>query len=308
MTSSGRATGSIGTPVALIIGSCVSLQFGAALAVQLFPEFGTWGVTALRLSIAAIILLIVGRPRFFAWNKQQWLGVVFFGLTLAGMNGFFYAALGHLPLGPAVAIEFVGPLLLSAVLSRRLIDFAWLGLAAAGIALFGIDGMVGGAPLAPIGVVFVLIAAAFWILYIRVSARVGQLIPGVGGLAIALAVASIVLLPFGVPAAVELTLRPELLWLAVGTAVLASVAPYTLELIALRRLPQRVFGVLVSLEPVFAALFGWILLSQAISPLKMIAIALIVGASIGIALATRAKNEPQPVSMMTGSVPVIREP
>ena len=307
MTSSGRATGSIGTPVALIIGSCVSLQFGAALAVQLFPEFGTWGVTALRLSIAAIILLIVGRPRFFAWNKQQWLGVVFFGLTLAGMNGFFYAALGHLPLGPAVAIEFVGPLLLSAVLSRRLIDFAWLGLAAAGIALFGIDGMVGGVPLAPIGVVFVLIAAAFWILYIRVSARVGQLIPGVGGLAMALAVASIVLLPFGVPAAVELTLRPELLWLAVGTAVLASVAPYTLELIALRRLPQRVFGVLVSLEPVFAALFGWILLSQAISPLKMIAIALIVGASIGIALATRAKNEPQPVSVMTGSVPVIRE-
>lgn len=300
-------SGSIATPIALIIGSCVSLQFGAALAVQLFPELGSWGVTALRLSIAAVILLLAGRPRFLAWSRRQWFAVVGFGLSLGAMNGFFYAALEHLPLGPAVAIEFVGPLVLSAVLSRRLVDMAWVGLAVAGIALFGLDGVLGSEPLSPIGVALVLVAAAFWVCYIRTSARVGGLIPGVGGLAVALSIASIALLPFGVPAAMELALRPELVWLAVGTAVFASVAPYTLELVALRRLPQRVFGVLISLEPVFAALFGWLLLQQAIGPLKIAAIALVAGASVGIALASRGKADPPPVAVTTGSVPVIGE-
>ncbi len=283
----------------------MSLQFGAALAVQLFPGLGAWGVTALRLTIAAALLVVVARPRISAWTRKQWIAVVWFGLALGGMNGFFYASLERLPLGPAVAIEFVGPLLLAVVLSRRRTDLAWVGLAIAGIALFGIDSVVGADPLDPLGVGLVLIAAAFWVLYIRTSSRVGELIPGIGGLAAALAIASIAMLPFGVPAFGVLVARPELIGLAIGTAVFASVVPYTLELLALRRLPQRVFGVLISLEPVFAALFGWLLLAQSIGPMKIAAIALIVAASIGTATATRTAAVAPVEPVFTGSIPTV---
>ena len=305
MTSPARAH--LGVPVALIIGSCVSLQFGAALAVQLFPHLGSWGVTALRLSFAALVLLVIARPRVHRWTKQQWIAVAWFGLSMAGMNGFFYAALSRIPLGPAVAIEFLGPLVLAAVLSRGAIDFAGVGIAVAGIALFGIDGLLGAEPLNLVGVGCVLIAASFWALYIRKSARVGELVPGVGGLAMALVFASIILLPFGIPAAIEVAGSPHLIWLALGTGLLASVVPYTLEFLALRRLPQRVFGILASLEPVFAALFGWILLSQGVSVLKLIGIALVVTASAVTTLVPRKKTDPPQPGTFTGSIPIIPE-
>jgi inner membrane transporter RhtA len=307
MMSSPRPGGSIGTPVALIIGSCVSLQFGAALAVQLFPQLGPWGVTALRLTVAAIVLVIAVRPQVRAWSKQQWIAISWFGLSLAGMNGFFYAALSRIPLGPAVAIEFLGPLVLAAVLSRSAVDFTGVGIAVAGIALFGLDGILGAEPLDPLGVGFVLVAASFWALYIRKSARVGELVPGVGGLAMALVIASVLLLPFGVPAAVGVAAAPELLWLAVGTGLLASVSPYTLEFLALRRLPQRIFGILASLEPVFAALFGWLLLAQGVSGLKLVGISLVVTASIVTTLIPRKKTEPPGPPTFTGSLPIIPE-
>ncbi|MGO3320812.1 MAG: EamA family transporter [Microbacterium gubbeenense] len=305
MPSSSRPSAHIGVPVALIVGSCMSLQFGAALAVQLFPDLGTWGVTSLRLTIAALVLVVIARPRILSYTRAQWIAIGWFGLSLAGMNGFFYASLAWLPLGPAVALEFIGPLLLAALLTRRGVDFAWVGLAIAGVALFAVDGVIGSDPLDLIGVGLVLVAAAFWMLYIRASARVGSLIPGIGGLAMALVIAAVLLLPFGIPTITTLAARPELLWLAVGTAVFASVVPYTLELSALRRLPQRVFGVLISLEPVFAALFGWILLAQNISIMKIAGIALIVAASIGIAVAARKKTSPQLDRVLTGSIPTV---
>ncbi|MDN3310936.1 EamA family transporter [Microbacterium oryzae] len=292
--------------VALVLGSCVSLQFGAALAVQLFPALGSWGVTALRLTIAALLLLVVVRPRVRSWNRSQWLVVIAFGLSLTGMNGFFYAGLERIPLGTAVAIEFLGPLVLAAVLTRRLLDFAWVALALVGMALLGVDSALGVA-LDRLGVVFTLIAAVFWALYIRASARVGQLVPGMGGLAVALVVASVVLLPFGVPAAEASFAQPHLLALAAGTALLASVVPYTLELLALRRLPQRVFGVLLSLEPVVASAAGWLMLSQEMSALRIVAVALVVVASIGTALAARKASEDAPGAALTGEVPVIRD-
>lgn len=302
-----RSTSSvhIGVPVALIVGSCMSLQFGAALAVQLFPDLGTWGVTSLRLTIAALVLVIIARPRVMSYTRDQWIAIGWFGVSLAGMNGFFYASLAWLPLGPAVALEFIGPLLLAALLTRQRVDVAWVGLAAVGVALFGIDSAIGSEPLNLLGVGLVLIAAVFWMLYIRASARVGSTIPGIGGLAMALVVASVLLIPFGVPTITTLVSRPELLWLAVGTAIFASVVPYTLELSALRRLPQRVFGVLISLEPVFAALFGWILLAQNIGAMKIAGIALIVAASIGIALAARGKTNPQLDRVLTGAIPTV---
>jgi inner membrane transporter RhtA len=304
----------MGASVALIVGSCVSLQFGAALAVQLFPELGSWGVTALRLSIAAIVLVCVVRPAVLRWSRAQWMSVLAFGVALAGMNGFFYAALARIPLGPAVAIEFLGPLVLAAVLTRRVIDLTWVGIALVGMALLGIDGARGEDALDPLGVVFALVAAAFWALYVRTSARAGSLIPGLGGLAMALAVASVLLLPFGVPAAAASAVDPRLLLLALGTALLGSVIPYALELMALRRLPQRVFGVLLSLEPVVAVIAGWLLLGQQAGPVRLVAIALVVAASVGVTLAARRSaetaapdappTEPLPVLALTGPIQI----
>ncbi len=277
--------------VALVIGSCLSLPFGAAVAAQLFPALGPWGVTSLRVAIAGLLLLAIVRPRPFRWDRRQWLAAILFGLSLAGMNGFFYAAIDRIPLGPAVAIEFLGPLVLAAVLTRRLADAAWVGLALVGIVLLGLDGIVGAEPLDPLGVVLTLIAAGFWAMYIRMSARVGSLIPGNGGLAVGLLVAAVLLLPVGVPAGITVAGDMELLLLAAVTAVLSSVVPYSFELAALRRLPQRVFGVLLSLEPAFATLAGWLVLGQAASPLRMLAIAVVVAASVGTTLGVRRRRD-----------------
>ncbi|GAB3595459.1 EamA family transporter [Microbacterium tumbae] len=269
---------------ALVFGSCVSLSFGAAIAAQLFPALGAWGVTALRLGIAAIVLLIAVRPRVRSWDGRQWRAAILFGLALGGMNGAFYAAIERIPLGPAVAIEFLGPLALAALLTRRLRDFGWVVLAVAGIALLGVDGMLGAAPLDPLGVAFVLIAALFWALYIRASAHAGSVIEGNGALAIAFAVSAVILLPFGIPAIGVVAGDPPLLLLALATSLLGSVIPYTLELAALRRVPQRVFGILLSLEPATATLAGWLLLGQAASPLRLIAICFVIAASVGVSV------------------------
>jgi len=278
--------------VVLVVGSCASLPFGAAVAAQLFPVLGSWGVTSLRVAIAALLLLVIVRPRPRRWSAAQWSAAVLFGVSLAAMNGFFYAAIERIPLGPAVAIEFLGPLVLAAVLTRRVADALWVGVALGGMALLGVDGMIGAEPLDPLGLLFILVAAGFWIMYIRMSARVGALIPGNSGLSIGLLVAAVLLLPVGVPASITVAAAPELLLLAAITAVLSSVIPYTFELAALRRLPQRVFGVLLSLEPAFATLAGWLLLGQQATPLRMLAVALVIAASVGTTLGVRRERGP----------------
>ncbi len=273
--------------VALVIGSCLSLPFGAAVAAQLFPVLGPWGVTSLRVAIAAVLLVVIVRPRPRRWTRPQWLAAVLFGVSLAAMNGFFYAAIDRIPLGPAVAIEFLGPLVLAAVLTRRVADAVWVAVALLGMALLGIDGLIGAEPLDPLGVLFILIAAGFWVMYIRMSARVGALIPGSGGLAMGLVVAAVLLIPVGVPAAATVAGDLQLLLLAAVTAVLSSVIPYSFELAALRRLPQRVFGVLLSLEPAFATLAGWLILGQDATALRLLAVALVIAASVGTTLGVR---------------------
>lgn len=276
--------------VALVVGSCLSLPFGAAVAAQLFPVLGPWGVTSLRVAIAALLLVLIVRPRPGRWTRRQWLAATLFGVSLAAMNGFFYAAIDRIPLGPAVAIEFLGPLVLAAVLTRRLADAAWVGVALVGMALLGIDGLIGADPLDPLGVVFILIAAGFWIMYIRMSARVGALIPGNSGLAMGLVVAAVLLLPVGVPTVSIVAADMQLLLLAAITAVLSSVIPYSFELAALRRLPQRVFGVLLSLEPAFATLAGWLILGQDATVLRMLAVVLVIAASVGTTLGVRRER------------------
>jgi inner membrane transporter RhtA len=279
--------GGRGGAVLMVLGSCTSLQVGAACAARLFPVIGSSAATFVRLAVAAVIVLAATRPRVRGWSGGQWRSVVVFGLSLAAMNGCFYASIARIPLGTAVTIEFLGPLTLSAVLSRRLRDLVWVVLAAAGVVLLGLADTHGSGRLDPVGVAFALVAAGFWALYILASARVGGQVPGQGGLAVALAVGALALLPVGARGVAPLVRSPHLLLLAGGTAVLASVIPYSLELAALRRLPPPVFGVLLSLEPAVAAAAGLLLLGQALGPLQWTAVGVVVLASVGSTLTAR---------------------
>jgi inner membrane transporter RhtA len=280
-----------GPAAALVLGSCVSLQVGAACAARLFPVAGSTGTTLLRLGLAALALLAAVRPRAHRWDARQWRAVVAFGLTLAAMNGSFYAAIERIPLGTAVTVEFLGPLTLAAVLSRRLRELTWVLLAAAGVALLGVQDGTGGG-LDPAGIGLALVAGLFWALYILASRRVGARVPGQGGLAVATAVGALTLLPLGAVGAAHALDRPQSLLLAAGTALLASVVPYSLELAALRRLSPPVFGVLLSLEPAIAALAGWVLLGQPLGPLGAVAVGVVVLASAGSTLSGRRAEPP----------------
>lgn len=310
------------TPILFILGSCFSLQFGAALATHLFPAIGSWGTTALRLGLAAIVLLVIVRPKLHRFTRQQWIAVAAFGVVVGGMNGAFYASIDRIPLGTAVAIEFLGPLAVAALLSTRRTDLLWVVLALAGVSLFGFESFTGADSLDLLGVVFALVAAVFWGLYVLTSARVGRLVPGQDGLAVAMAIGALAVLPLGAPGAVAGIAEPRLLLLALGTALLASVLPYTLELSALRRLPRHVFGIMLSLEPVVALLAGVILLGQGITPLRVTAAVLVVVASAGVTLTARSRpqEEPQPVdevpgwdlptpthATLTGEMPILTE-
>lgn len=271
----------IGTPVAMILGSCLSLQFGAALAVSLFPIAGVLGTTTLRLAFAALILVVAIRPRVGGWTTAQWRAAGAYGVALAAMNTAFYAAIDRIPLGTAVAIEFLGPLGLAAILSRRRLDLVWVAVALCGMGILGAESLFGLAHLDPVGVAFACIAGLCWAGYILTSARLGAAVPGHGGLAVGLVIAALAVAPMGVRGAAVALSDATTVALAVGTAVLASVIPYCLELSALRRLPRHVFGVLLSLEPIVATFAGWVMLHQSVGPLRLAAITLVIIASIG---------------------------
>ncbi|MFK4495582.1 inner membrane transporter RhtA [Dermacoccus sp. GAS27A] len=287
-SSSSVMSSSTAPAVLMVIGSCTSLQFGASLATQLFGPLGATGVTTLRLGLAAVMLALVTRPRVRTWTRSQWTAVAAFGLALAGMNGMFYEAIARIPLGPAVAIEFLGPLGLAAILSRKLKDFAWIVLALVGVMILGFDDAGGSLDL--VGVAFVLGAGFFWALYILASERVGGAVDGAGGLAMALVVGTIALVPFGAQGAWTGLTDVHYLALAIGTAFLASVVPYALELSALRRLPKAVFGVLLALEPVIAALAGWLLLDQGFGATRALAVLLVVIAGAGSAITASRRD------------------
>jgi inner membrane transporter RhtA len=181
--------------VLLVLGSCTSFQFGAALATHLFPVTGAVGATLLRLGLAAIVLLAITRPNVRGWSRAQWRAVVLYGVSLAGMNGFYYAALARLPLGAAVTFQFLGPLTLSAALSRRWRDGGWIVLALLGVATLGLADRHGGGGLDPLGIMLALTSAAFWALYIVAGSRASAAVPGRGGVAVAMTAGALVLLP-----------------------------------------------------------------------------------------------------------------
>jgi inner membrane transporter RhtA len=286
----GRTSGRPGTAALLVLGSCTSLQVGAALAMRLFPVTGAPGATLLRLGLAAVVLLAVVRPRVRGWRPAQWRAVLLYGISIAGTNGFFYAALSRLPLGAAVTIQFLGPLTLAAALSRRGRDAGWVLLAVIGVLTLGLAGSHSDGPggargvLDLAGVTFALVSAAFWALYIVAGSRASAAVPGRGCLAVAMSAGALVMASFGAHGAAQLAGRPHLMAVALGMAVLASVVPYTLELAAMRRAPRRVFGILLSLEPAVATLAGWLLLGQHTTPVAIAAIVIVVGASLGSTL------------------------
>ncbi|WP_052226730.1 EamA family transporter [Microbacterium mangrovi] len=286
MSSSSRSP----IAVLMVIGSCTSLQFGAAIATPLMAHFGPGLVTWLRLLFAGLLLLAVHRPRVRAWTRRQWFAVVVFGLTLAGMNGFFYASIARIPLGIAVTIEFAGPLVLAAVLSRRPLDFVCVGAAGIAIAYLGLDGVSTGAGLDPLGILFALIAAAFWAAYILAGKHVGERVPGQGALPIGMLVGSFIVLPFGVGQLPALAADPVKLLPLLGMAVLSSLVPYSLEFAAMQRLTPRVFGVLLSLEPVIAGVAGFLLLGQGLT-WPHVAAMLVVTAASAVSVLTQ---KPQP--------------
>lgn len=281
-------------PVALVVTAGVSVQFGAALAVMLMPRAGAAGVVTLRLAAAALVLLLVCRPKVRGYSRSDWSTVVWFGVAMAGMNGFFYQAIDRIPLGPAVTLEVLGPLVLSVVVSRRLLNLLWAGLALAGVVLLSTHGGGGLGGLDPLGVAFALAAGGMWAAYIVFSARTGRRFPQADGLALAMAVAAVLSLPLGVIQAGSALLHPSTLLLGLSVALLSSVLPYTLELLALRRLPAPTFAILMSLEPAIAATAGFLILNQALSALDAAAIALVIVASMGAVRSQTRPREPQP--------------
>lgn len=280
--------------VALVLVGLACQEIGASLAVLLFDEVGPLGMVMLRLVFAAMVLLLIARPSLRGHSRAAWLAVVRFGVVLALMNGLFYLALERLPLGVTVTIEVLGPLTLSIIAARRASAWLWAGLAFLGVVALGGGGWD---RLDPLGVAFALGAAASWALYILASARVGREFVRLDGLALAMAVGAVLSLPFGIVDAGGALLRPDLLALGAGVAVLSSTIPYALELSALRRLAASTFAILMSLGPATASIAGFLLLGQHLSVLEIAGITLVIAASIGaVLMAPRTRRQDEPVA------------
>jgi len=275
-------------PLLVLVG-IASVQTGSAIARTLFDELGVTGTALMRLVLASLLLLVVLRPPIRTWTRRHWRAAALLGTAMAGMNMLFYLSLNTVPLGIAVTVEFMGPLLLALVQTRHASDFLWALLAAAGVVALGLD-TTSDIPLT--GLLIAFLAGVFWAGYILASAHVGQVLPGVDGLAVALAIAAVLVLPFGAAGATAVFSTPSLLIGAAAVAVLSSVIPYGLELTALRRLPTRVFGVLMSLEPAAAAVAGWIVLDQQLGRREIVALFMVSAASAGITLGRREGMPP----------------
>lgn len=268
--------------LAALLAAMVSVQFGASLAKGLFPALGPEGTTICRCGLAAVMLLALHRPWRERPSRAALVAVGLYGASLGLMNLLFYLSIARIPLGVAVALEFTGPLSVALLASRRARDLAWVALAAAGIALVfprthatrAVD---------PVGVAFALGAGACWALYIVLGKRAGKAVPGGAASALGMLTAALVVAPFGVARAGARLLDPALWPLALAVAVFSSALPYSLEMHALRRLPARTFGVLMSLEPALAALAGLVVLRERLSATQGAAIACIIAASLGSA-------------------------
>ena len=278
------------SPIWLVLIGIASVQFGAGLAKNLFDEVEPVTIVWLRLATSALILALACRPAMRGRTGADWLVVLAFGGTLALMNWSIYQTFARIPLGIAVTIEFIGPLALAVLLSRRARDLAWVVLAAFGVALLGLER----ADLDLVGVLFALLAGAAWAAYILLSAQTGQRWPGFDGLAIASAFATLLLTGPAVLSGGTALLDPHVLLIGVLVGVLSSVIPYSCELVALRSLAPSVFGILMSLEPAAAALAAIVVLNELLSPVQWLAVGCVVVASVGATRSRPVLSEPAP--------------
>ena len=277
------------TPTLLVLVSVCCAQVGGAVARTLFDDLGPPGVLLLRLAIAALVFAVATRPRVWSWTASAWRSVALLGAFSAGLNMLSYLALSIAPQGIVVTASFVGPLVLALAQTRHPADLLWALMAGAGVVLLGLRAGVD-VPLP--GLLLALAAGACGAGYIVFSARVGSAVPGLAGLAVSFAVGALMVLPFGWADARAVFSHPRLVPGIVAVAVLSSVVPYALELVALRRLPTRVFGVLMSLQPAAAAIAGLLILRQHLGLAPITALVLVSAASIGV---TR-RRRPAPAS------------
>lgn len=274
-------------PIPAVLLAIVSVQSGAAIAKGLFPVLGAAATASLRIGISALILLAVYRPNFRNISRKQWKLVIPYGFCLGAMNLIFYLSIERIPIGLAVTLEFIGPLLLAVLGSRRLIDFVWIGLAAAGIVLIapwtnnGVD---------LLGAFLALLAGGFWALYIVLGGKVSKVMDGGQAVATGMLFAAMLILPFGIFGGKLALVTPELFGLGLALALLSSAIPFTLEMKALGQLPAKTFSILMSLEPAAASICALIFLQEYLSFNEVLAVVFVVVASAGATLTGKKSN------------------
>ena len=273
-------------PFLAVLGSVTALGVGTSWAKQaLFPVVGAQGTTAVRVGLSALLMLMLWRPWRWRLSRADAQAVVLYGAALGAMNLMFYLSLQTLPFGLAVAIEFAGPLAVAIWSSRRAVDFIWVALAIAGLALLLPLGL-SGSTLDPLGVLYAVGAAVFWALYIVFGKRAGHLHAG-QSVSLGLLVAALVVVPVGVAHAGAALLSPSVLLVGVAVAAISSALPISLEMMALKRLPKEAFGIMISMEPAIAALLALALLGERLDTVQWLAIGCIVAASMGSAATAR---------------------
>jgi inner membrane transporter RhtA len=272
------------SPVWLVLGGILSVQFGAGLAKSIFDEVAPTTIVWLRLATSAVVLVLVARPVLRGRTRQDWYVVLAFGAALGLMNWTIYQAFARIPLGVAVTLEFIGPLTLAVVGSRRARDLVWVALAAIGVAVLG---FAGGGSVNVAGVLFALVAGGCWAAYILLSASTGRRWPGFDGLALASVIATVLLTPAAVGVGGSDLFDPRILLIGAAVGLLSSVIPYSFELVALRSLRPSVFSILMSLEPAAAALAGIVVLQEFLTPEQWVAMVCIVIASVGATRSSR---------------------
>ena len=274
-------------PPGLLLLAIVSIQVGAAFATQLFAALGPSGVVFLRIGFAALMLLAFWRPRLDATVRANLGLLLVYGLVIALLNFSFYQAIARIPLGVAVTIEFMGPLALAVFGSRRLPEFLWIGLAVIGVLLLAPDI---GPTLDPLGVAFAALGGLCWATFVLLTVRVGRVFERGSGLALGMTIAAIALLPTGLPGLSAGLAEPALLMAAFAVALLSTTIPFSLEFEALKRMPPRTYGVLITLEPAIAVMIGAALLSDSLTWRSLLAVTCVTAAAIKITLLDKGKN------------------
>ena len=274
--------------VPAVLMSMISVQGGASIAKRIFPVMGASGTSTLRIGLSAIILFLVHRPNLFNVTRQQWKTVIPYGLLLGGMNLLFYLGIKRIPLGLGVTVEFLGPLMLALLGSRRIQDLVWALLA--GVGIFLIVPWSGDSGIDPIGLLFVLLAGICWALYIVMGGRISHLMRSRDAVPIGLCVAALFILPFGIFSGELANITPQYFLMGLAVAVFSSAIPFTLDFIGLKNLPSKTFSILMSLHPAFAAFFGLIFLNEFLSASQWLSICCIITASIGSVVAVHRQE------------------